>query len=177
MAYLNEVIKKYGIQIRSVTEDDAEFTLKIRQDKRLTKYIPYLNQTLDEQKKWIRMQRDKKGDYFFIVEYLDSVPFATFGLEFYDDKGEDVEGVRLISYEQSFYNIKILKIAYYLAFEYFNVKRYYAHYIDGNERLKKLFKMLGGTFDRKAEDKSWSGERYVLTRDDYMINKNILDAF
>lgn len=55
------------VYLKSATSDDAEFTLALRQNPALTKYLPKLDITLEQQKNWINIQREKAGDYFFVV--------------------------------------------------------------------------------------------------------------
>ena len=55
------------VELRACDARDAEFTLSLRNDPRMAGFIPPLDISIDEQKKWIRMQREKAGDYFFII--------------------------------------------------------------------------------------------------------------
>lgn len=66
MVYEGELKGKF-VELKAATVDDAEFTLSIRQDPEMTKYLPPLNITLEQQRNWINNQRNKEGDYFFVV--------------------------------------------------------------------------------------------------------------
>lgn len=67
MAITKPILGKW-ITLRCAEESDAEFTLAIRNDLKLTKFIPKVNGDIESQKYWIRKQREKYGDYFFIIE-------------------------------------------------------------------------------------------------------------
>ena len=73
------------VNLRSADIADAEFTREIRQDPELTKYMPVINNTIENQKNWIQEQRLKEGDYFFIVEDKDCKPLGTISI--YNIKG------------------------------------------------------------------------------------------
>ena len=54
------------VTLQSVREEDAAVVLDIRQDPKLTKYLPRLDITIAEQQDWIREQREREGDYYFL---------------------------------------------------------------------------------------------------------------
>lgn len=66
MIYEGVLEGKY-VDLKSCTEDDAEFTLMLRKDPDFIKYLPAIDNTIEQQKAWIRQQREKPGDYFFVV--------------------------------------------------------------------------------------------------------------
>lgn len=66
MAYTEPIIGKY-IDLRCAEIDDAQFTLDIRQDDEFVKYLPRIENTLEQQKTWLKKQRNTEGDYFFVV--------------------------------------------------------------------------------------------------------------
>lgn len=70
-------IERYGVTCRLVRECDAEFIVKLRNDKNLSKHV-HESGGLESQKEWIKtyMLREKEGiDYYFIYS-KDGEPFA-----------------------------------------------------------------------------------------------------
>lgn len=65
--FIEKVITGKFVELRSANIEDADFTLGIRQDPELTKYLPVVHNTIEQQRKWIMLQREKAGDYFFVV--------------------------------------------------------------------------------------------------------------
>ena len=60
---------KYGVTVRLVTEDDAEFITRLRSDERLGRFIHASNGDVEAQKKWITeyKKRENEGiEYYFI---------------------------------------------------------------------------------------------------------------
>lgn len=72
--------EKYGVTARLVTEDDAEFIVKLRSDIKLSRFIHASNGDVNAQKQWIRnyKERERQGiEYYFIFFRYDN----PFGLE------------------------------------------------------------------------------------------------
>lgn len=62
----NGTLEGRYVELRSVTEADAEFTLKLRQKPEVIKFIPALKNTLEQQKVWITSQQQKKEIIFLL---------------------------------------------------------------------------------------------------------------
>ena len=65
--FIEETIKGKYVTLKSANIEDAEFSLELRQNPALTKYLPKLDVTIEQQKNWILDQRNKNDDYFFVV--------------------------------------------------------------------------------------------------------------
>lgn len=67
----NFSLDRYGLHVRFVNEDDAEFILSLRTDSRLGKYINLTKNDNELQKEWTRQYkiRERLGiDYYFMFE-------------------------------------------------------------------------------------------------------------
>ncbi len=62
-----EVIHGMFVDLRSITLDDAEFSYKIRADKRNRDTVGQLAPSLEAQKDLIRWQMQEPNDYYFVV--------------------------------------------------------------------------------------------------------------
>lgn len=68
------------INLRLVKEEDAEFILKLRKTKEVSKFISPTNISIKEQEEWIRcykIRENKKEEFYFIVENKDKVSCGT----------------------------------------------------------------------------------------------------
>lgn len=65
---LVDPIEGFGLVLRCVEERDAQFALDLRADPELTQYLPPLTITVEQQQAWIRGQREKPGDWYFVAE-------------------------------------------------------------------------------------------------------------
>lgn len=90
----DKVIEGRYVDLKSCTEDDAEFTLAIRKDPKFTKFLPEINNTIEQQKAWIRYQRQKDGDYFFVVWDKQGNRIGTISI--YNVNGDHAESGRLV---------------------------------------------------------------------------------
>lgn len=65
-------LNRYGLQVRLVSEDDAEFIVHIRTNPQKARYISPTSTSIEEQKAWISRykEREQNGtDYYFIYTY------------------------------------------------------------------------------------------------------------
>jgi RimJ/RimL family protein N-acetyltransferase len=165
-------LERYGLQVRLVNEDDAEFIVKLRTDPKLSRFIHTTDSNVDKQKEWIReyKKREANGeDYYFV----------------FSARGERVCLFRLYSItEDGTFNLgswvgapnakvneplaaQILGVE--IAFENLHLK--YADIADGchvdNVGVYKFSKMMGIKFTSTIQDEK--GEYYVggLTKEDF----------
>lgn len=73
---LNFEMDKYGLHVRLVNEDDAEFILKLRTDPELSKYIHDTNNDIKEQRQWISQykRREHEGKEYYFIFYKGKTP-------------------------------------------------------------------------------------------------------
>ncbi|WP_303208390.1 GNAT family N-acetyltransferase [Bacteroides oleiciplenus] len=72
----NFEITRYGLHVRFVDENDAEFILKLRTNEKLSRFIHSTDNNIDKQKEWIRNYKIREAnaeDYYFIF-YKDGIP-------------------------------------------------------------------------------------------------------
>jgi len=72
----NFTFEKYGLQLRFVNEDDAEFILKLRTDLKLSKFIHKTSSDIEKQKEWIRnyKKREANGEDYYFIFHKNGVP-------------------------------------------------------------------------------------------------------
>lgn len=86
-------ITKYGITLRLVDVEDAEFILKLRNDRGLNQFISYTSPHLDDQIKWIQEYkiREKKGlECYFVALDSDGTRYGTIRLYNLDEKSFEI---------------------------------------------------------------------------------------
>ena len=111
----DKIIRGRYVIIRSITEDDAEFSLAIRQDKEKTKFLHPVDNNLEKQTQWIRKQRKTDGDYFFIAETLDGRKVGTVGV--YDIEGKTGHLGRLLMVGNPFQTFEAMMLSMKFAYE------------------------------------------------------------
>lgn len=138
----DSIIEGIGVNLRSVTEEDAEFTYNLRQDKERTKYVHAVKGTIEDQRNWIKRQREKEGDYFFIVEDKEGYPLGTVG--YYDLEGVNGEMGRMVINGTYAQNCDAMLQIRKFAFEIIGADFVRCTAVDGNKPVVAQLKRLGG---------------------------------
>lgn len=111
----NDIVKGRYVNLRSVEEEDAEYTLSLRKDPNLTKYIPKLEITLKQQVEWINKQRHTEGDYFFVVENKNGEKVGVVGV--YEIQGNHAETGRVVIRGNAIESIEAQYLLYIFSFD------------------------------------------------------------
>lgn len=135
------IIEGIGVNLRAVTEDDAEFTFRLRQDKERTKFLHSVNGTVEDQRNWIRKQRAKEGDYYFIVEDKNGTPLGTVG--YYDLIGVNGETGRLVINGSTAQNCDAILLLRKFAFEIMGADYIKCCTVNGNKTVMAQLKRFG----------------------------------
>lgn len=141
MVFEKQLIGKTVI-IRPATEEDAGFILSVRKDKELCKYIHNVDISVDEEKAWIRNQRLRADDYFFIIEDKESKPLGMVGY-IGEENGEFGEVCRLVSYGNSIQNIETNLLMTDFAFDVMKAKMLKGYMSADNKNIIGVQKKFG----------------------------------
>lgn len=140
---VTEPIEGRYVDLRSCTEDDAEFTRDIRKDPEFVKFLPEIDNTIEEQKAWIRNQRAKEGDYFFVVWDKEGRRIGTISI--YNINGQRAESGRLaIKGSNPFQGIEAQCLSFRFAFGQLGLECIDADIFADNERAIRFNKQFGG---------------------------------
>lgn len=72
MLQQNFQIEKYGLQVRLVREENAEFIVALRTNPLKARYISPTSSSVEDQKSWIKAYKEREvagTDYYFIYSY------------------------------------------------------------------------------------------------------------
>jgi UDP-2-acetamido-3-amino-2,3-dideoxy-glucuronate N-acetyltransferase len=86
-------IEKYGIVLRAVEVEDAEFILRLRTDSQLSRYISKTDPHIDVQVRWIEnyKRREAAGlEYYYITEDQKGNRYGTIRIYNFDDKSFEI---------------------------------------------------------------------------------------
>lgn len=140
MIYNGKIEGKF-VSLQSADVDDAVFTLKIRQDPVFNRFLPRINNTLDQQIAWIKSQREKEGDYFFVVRNRKNERIGTISL--YDICGKHAEAGRLAMCGNAFENIEAQLLVFDFAFNQLDIDSVDSYIYAENTRAIKFSKQFG----------------------------------
>lgn len=165
MIFDGKVEGKY-VYLKSVTVDDAEFTLSLRQNPILTRYLPKLDITLEQQKLWITSQREKEGDYFFVAKTFDDISIGTVSI--YEIQGGSSESGRLALIGDPLQNTEASLLLFRFAFDILGLKKVTGYIVDGNKRADRFNKQFGCmTGEPEYDGKGELIRRTLITRDSF----------
>lgn len=164
----DKVIEGKFVNLRAVNPEDAEFILKIRNDEGISKYLPPLNVTIEQQQGWINKQRSDTDSYYFIFEDKTGTSLGTISV--YNIEDNHAEVGRFCSFGDSVQNME----AAYL-FDVFIFNDLSISYLDiwvykNNRPVVMLNQGLGCKWDGEKIDEN--GEPYFygkLTKEDFFI--------
>ena len=135
-----DIIGKY-VTLSSATEEDAPFALAIRQDPNMTKFLPRLDISVEQEIEWIRRQREQEGDYFFIVRNKKNERVGVLGL--YDFRG-DTAGIGRVAMKGGFHaNREAFLLTMRFAFKKLGLKKLDDWVYAENVRAIKFFQFFG----------------------------------
>ncbi len=142
MAITEDIYGCY-VDLRSCTECDAEFTRSIRKDPDFARFFPAIENTIEQQRQWICLQREKKGDYFFVVWDKQENRIGTISI--YDVDGNHAESGRLaIKGGNPFQAIEAQLLSFRFAFETLNLECIDGFIFSENSRAIRFNRMFGG---------------------------------
>ena len=173
MIYTEKIRGKY-VYLMSATLEDAEFTLALRQNPALTKYLPKLDIGLEQQKSWLISQREKLGDYFFVARTLDDEPIGTVSI--YNINGDTSESGRLALIGNPLENVEASLLLFRFAFDILGLKNVTGYIVDGNKRAERFNRQFGCITDEP--ELSNSGDfirRTIITNENFHIAENKLN--
>lgn len=146
------VLEGRYVDLKSVTVEDAEFTLGIRMDPELTKYLPRINNTLEQQIMWIKQQRRKPGDYFFVVWDKNGNRIGTNSI--YNINGEEGESGRLAIRGNSFQSIEAQLLMSDFSYNVIGLENVVSYVQDGNDKALRYGAVFGGVVLEKSVDEN-----------------------
>lgn len=144
-----DIIGRY-VTLSSATEEDAEFALKIRQDPEMTKYLPRLNISVEQEIVWIKNQREQEGDYFFIIRNKKDERIGVLGLYDFCDK---TAGIGRIAIKGGFFaNREAFLLTMRFAFKNLGLKKLADWVYAENIRAIKFFTFFGAHMNEPKLD-------------------------
>lgn len=100
----DKIIEGKYVNLRSVVEDDIEFTYEIRRDPQFHGLMGCLAISLEAQREYIEQQMKKERDYYFVIENKKRECIGLIGI--YDIEGKVGEEGRLVSYGSPVENVE-----------------------------------------------------------------------
>ncbi len=165
----NFELDRYGLHVRLVCEEDAEFIVSLRTDEKLARYLHATDDSVDKQVEWIKQYKIREAsgeDYYFIYEK----DGQTIGVNrIYDIKyeQEQVTAGSWICKSDGMLSIYTIMILRDIIFDLMGAKYDYFDVRKGNKKVQRLHEMCGANKVSSDELNYY----YCLTSDAYKQNK------
>ncbi len=132
------------VKIRKVEINDAEFTLALRLDPKISQFIFKTPPDLEKQKEWIKNQQKKTDDHYFLIEDLNDKKLGTIAI--YDVEKNCAELGRWLSRGNSLQNIDSIILTYDFAFEQLKLEYIDSFTNKNNKNVVNFHKTFGADF-------------------------------
>lgn len=170
MAVTEPLIGKF-VNLRCVEVSDAKFTLEIRNDPELTKYIPKVNGTATTQEAWIAKQRLSNDDYFFIIENKYGEPIGTIGCYDINFKDSTCETGRFISRGEVYENIEASLMMFDLVFDKLQITYIVSNVDERNKKVVSLNRKFGAVYNNVVEMNGWNSLSGFINKKNYVSKR------
>lgn len=160
MIYSEGIIGKY-IKLRFVTEDDAEYIIRLRTNEKNSKYIHTTSSNITLQREWIINQQNQEGDFYFIMLNFFDHPIGLISL--YNISNKTAECGRWISEGNAFENLEAAKLIHDFGFDVLSLDSIYTCTAKDNVPVVNFWKRFGGEFHG------------YISNEPFMLYKNFID--
>lgn len=153
--------------LRCADESDARFTLDIRNDLKLNRFIPTVSSTIDNQILWIQKQRTRDFDCFYVIESADGQRRGTISFYDFDEKNSACELGRYISYGNAMENVDAAVLILDYIFDKLKLKTVVLNIDENNSKVIKFWQRFGAELSEVVPMEGWVSDRYLLTAEKY----------
>ncbi len=177
------IIEGKTVRLRSVNENDAEVTFKMRNDPEKARFVRPSQGTVEGQKEFIKKQRLVPDDYLFMIEDLQGNPIGMKGVYNYDKDKNEVETGRFIGFGSQVQNMEALLLSFDFAFDYMKVERVVMSALENNNVMLGIQKRFGVefTYRDRYEGINYDNLHSVLTKEAYAVSRpkvsNLINRF
>jgi RimJ/RimL family protein N-acetyltransferase len=126
-------IEGLAFRLRPITDSDASLVLELRGDRKRNQFLHPISSRLDDQLAWFSVYYQRLGDYYFVVERLDSgAPEGVISLYDIDPEGKTGEWGRWILKPGSLAAVESAWLIYRCAFEQLGLERVFCRTVAEN---------------------------------------------
>ena len=163
-------LNRYGLNVRMVVEEDAEFILNLRVDPDLGNYMRTVSNEIDVQVEWIReyKKRELEGIEYYFIYFRNGLPLGVNRMT--NIREDSWMGASLIFKKDSGAGTSILAtlIQYHIGFEILDKSVHFGDQLKSNKKAIRFNKFLGSDFIHEDENVFYiilSKRTYLKTRE------------
>lgn len=169
MAVYNGIIRGKTVQLRSLEEQDAEITFKMRNDSEKNRFLNSPPVSVEAQKKYIAKQRQKPDDYYFLIEDLAGNPIGMKGFSDYKPEDRTIESGRFMGFGNQVQNLEALILSIDFAFDILGCERIIMTVLEKNKNMYSIQQKIGAKETGRVymQDFGCDSIHSVLTKENY----------
>lgn len=174
---ISETLSGKFINMRSVDESDAEFILQLRLDSYNSQFINKTENDLDKQIEWIKSQRSRPNDYYFL--FTDKENKKAGVISVYNTNNKRAESGRFISFGNSTQNIEAVLMHYEFAYYQLGIDLVHFTVSKNNKKVANMWKRLGIPIVGEKQVNGIDSYYFELPKDKYekIFKPNIMNTF
>lgn len=164
------VYSKYDVAFRFVTEDDAEFIIKLRTDPKKAKYITHTDTDVEKQRTWINSYKKREAEgleYYFLVS-CGGVPTGVIRIYDIHDGSFEVGSIVMIDNAPIHCVLASTIMAKEIAFEILGLEVERSEAYADNKQVVKLQKSWNKTLIGTVVDDVGENLIFQLTKEAYL---------
>ena len=162
-------LERYGLKVRLINENDADFILSLRANLERTKYMVTLDKNIDKQRRWIRQykKRESEGlDYYFIYSNLEDKPIGLNRISRINTLNKTAKDASLIAIKGLEYEaLKMIIIRNEIALNSLGLEKLWGEVHKKNINAIKIFRLFG--YEIKDMGKEY--HRLSLKKEDFYL--------
>lgn len=145
----NLTIDGFAFRLRPIGDADAPFVLKLRTNPQLNQYLHTTSHDIENQLAWLRTYYTRPGDYYFVIERLDSAaPEGVVAIYDIDTATNTGEWGRWILNPGSLAAIESAGLIYKCAFERLMMHEIFCRTVENNQPVVSFHDSCGITSRR-----------------------------
>lgn len=139
-------IEGHGYRLRPITDSDAAFVVELRSDPELTRFLPPITASVENQLAWLAGYYQREGDYYFIVERSDNqAAEGVISVYDVDPATGSAEWGRWILKPGSLAAVESALLIYQCAFEHLKLQTLYSRTMAENAKVVSFHDSCGIT--------------------------------
>ncbi|WP_310550700.1 GNAT family N-acetyltransferase [Paenibacillus glufosinatiresistens] len=171
-----EEIRGELVELKCADENDAQFSLDIRNDPTLTQFIPKVQGSLNGQINWILNERKRPDSFFYIILNKEGKRLGTASLYDIDKKQSQAEFGRYISYGNALENVEAALLILDFAFNDLGVGTVLFNNDERNSKIISFWKRFGAQLQQIVEMNGWKAAQYWLEKENYFKQREKIIA-
>lgn len=167
----DKVLSGKFVELHSVTPEDAEFILKLRQNDEIARYLHRIDNSVEQQIDWIKLHQKLDGDYFFLI-WSKNTRERLGTISLYDKKDDHCEIGRAVSIGNPIENVEAFLLVFDFAFNDLGYKYLVGTIVPENNSVKSLTARFGVIHEQQIHNINGMQLQFgKVTKEDYYLKR------